>query len=114
MRQARQPSPESCGQQIYMSALTRKGYARIYVWADTDIPRVKAIIKALSEFEYEYLPNDLIAPFSEYPRLCYTHKFDDLDMNTLTAICWKQGIKIWVCDNSNEEFMDDATKQPNP
>jgi integrase len=92
-----------------MNTLTRKGYARIYVSKSEDVERVKQIIKELDEFEYEYLPEDLIAPFTEYPRLAYTHKFDGLCMNRLTAVCWKRGIGIWVCDNGNDEFMADGT-----
>ena len=70
-----------------------------------DVEKVSAIIKELDEFEHFYLPKKLIAPFSEYPALEYTHKFDGLDMNTLTATCWKRGIKIFVCDNGHDEFI---------
>ena len=93
-----------------MSTLTRKGYARIYV-AEPWVPeQVTAIIKELDEFEHEYLPSDLIAPFSEFPKLAYTHKFDGLCMNRLTAECWKRGIFIWVCDNGHAEYMDENCK----
>lgn len=91
-----------------MSTLTRKGYARIYVEKPEDVEKVKAIIKELDEFEYEYLPEKLVAPFAEYPALEYTHKFDALDMNALTAVCWKRGIKIFACDNGHNEWMADA------
>ena len=91
--------------------LTHKGYARIYCENKIYIPQVKAIIKGIDEFEYTYLPDDLIAPFSEYPELVYTHKFSDIDMNALTAICWSRGIRIWVLDNSHREFIENATKQ---
>ncbi len=88
-----------------MSALTRKGFARIYVEKPEDVEAVKKIIKKLDEFEFDYLPESLIAPFSEYPELSYTGKFDALDMNRLTAECWKIGIKIWVLDNGNNETV---------
>jgi hypothetical protein len=88
-----------------MATLTRKGYARIYTETPEDVEKVKAIIKEIDEFEYDYLPDGLIAPFSEYPSLCYTSKFDGLDMNTLTAVCWKHGIKIFVCDNGHNDYM---------
>ena len=88
-----------------MSELTRKGYARIYVADPEKVERVKEIIRELDEFEYDYLPGDLVAPWSEYPKLCHTHKFDGLCMNLLTRTCWDEGVFIWVCDNGFEEFL---------
>src|SRR5687768_11919430 len=94
----------------YKQTLMRKGYARIYVENPSDVEKVRSIIKELDEFEFGYLPDNLVAPFSEYPNLCYTHKFDGLCMNRLTAVCWKRGIKIWVCDNAHAELMIDVTR----
>lgn len=91
-----------------MSELSHKGYARIYVPTVEDVQKVKDVIKEIDEFEFDYLPNDLIAPFSEYPALAYTHKFSDMDMNKLTAICWSRGIHIFVCDNGLNESMNNA------
>ncbi len=88
-----------------MTSLTRKGYARIYVANPEDVERVAALIKELDESEYDYLPSKLIAPFSEYPVVVYTHKFDGLCMNRLTAECWKRGILVWVCDNGHAEYI---------
>lgn len=96
-----------------MSPLTRKGYARIYCLKAEDVPVVREIIWELDPFEFEYMPRDLVAPFSEYPSLCYTHKFDALCMSRLTAICWSRGIIIWACDNHHQEYMADETK-PSP
>lgn len=93
-----------------MNTLTRKGFARIYVHKEGDVERVDEIIKELDEFEHEYLPSGMIAPFSEYPSLCYTHKFDGLCMNRLTAECWRRGVLIWVCDNGHCEYMDTDAK----
>lgn len=93
--------------------LTRKGWARIYVDKPENVEIVKRIIEREDAFEYEYLPSDLVAPFSEYPRLAYTHKFCDLDMNKITAICWRFGIYIWACDNGDEEYMKDETAKLN-
>ena len=93
---------------VWGMTLTRKGYARIYVEKLEDVSKVAGIIKEIDEFEHEYLPNDLIAPFAEYPNLAYTYKFDGLCMNKLTAICWSRGIKIWVCDNGDSEWMTSA------
>ena len=89
-----------------MSTLTRKGYARIYVAKPEDVEKVVALIKELDEFEFGYLPEGMVAPFSEYPKLCYTHKFDGLCMNRLASECWKRGIFAWVCDNGHTEYMD--------
>lgn len=93
-----------------MNTLTRKGYGRIYCAKPEDVEKVSAIIKELDAFEHEYLPKNLIAPFSEYPKVSYTHKFDGLCMNRLTAECWKRGIFIWVCDNGNAEFMTELAE----
>ncbi len=88
-----------------MSAFTRKGFGRIYVENESLIENVKNIIKELDEFEFDYLPNDLIAPFTEYPKLVYIHKFDGLCMNKLTSVCWIRGIKIFALDNGFERTL---------
>jgi len=92
-----------------MRTLQRKGFGRIYVENEGDIHLVEEIIQKMDEFEYDYLPKDMIAPFSEYPSVIYTHKFDSLDVDALTAICWRKGIHIWVFDTGNNEYPLDAT-----
>lgn len=87
------------------NTLTRKGWARIYVAKAEDVARVESVIMDLDAFEHGYMPTGIVAPFSEYPKLVYTHKFDGLDMTKLTAVCWKCGIYIWVCDNGYEEYL---------
>jgi hypothetical protein len=91
-----------------MNTFTRKGYGRIYVDKAENIDRVKAIIKELDEFELSYLPEKFIATFDEYPQLAYTHKFCDMDINKLTAMCWTHGIHIWCCDNGYQEYVATA------
>ena len=81
-----------------MRTLTHKGYARIYVKDEKDIEKVKSIISEMDDFEYAYLPDDMITVYSEYPKTVYTHKFSDLDMDALTNECWKKGIYIWIYD----------------
>lgn len=74
----------------------RKGYGRIFVQKEEDIQKVKDIIKEMDEFEYEYLPENLIAVFSpENMGAVYTHKFDGLDTNELTRKCWESGIYMF-------------------
>lgn len=90
-----------------MNTLSHKNYGAIYVNDAEDIEKVKGIIKEMDEFEYGYLPKDLIKPFSEYPDVCCTQKFSDLDMDDLTAICWSRGIMIWVF-NARCEFPKSA------
>ena len=68
-----------------------------------DIDKVRAIIKELDEFEYDYLPDNYIAHFSEFPGVEYTGKFDDLSIDELTAICWERGIHIWVFDAGHSD-----------
>lgn len=50
------------------------------------------------------MPKNLVAPFSEYPEVVYIGKFSDLCIDTITAECWKLGIKIWVFDNGRSEY----------
>jgi len=87
-----------------MNTLTRKGFGRIYVENEGDIDKVKAIIEKMDALEYDYLPDGLIALYTDYPDVVYTHKFDDLDMDALTAICWARGIHIWVFDAGYTEY----------
>lgn len=92
------------------TTLTRKGYARIYVANPQDVPRVESLIKELDEFEFDYLPDGMVAPFSEYPKLVYTGKFDGLCMSRLTAECWKRGMFIWACDNGHSYAMNEKAE----
>jgi len=89
-----------------MRTFTRKAYGRIYCEDASQVAAIEAEIKEMDEFEYGYLPSKFVAPFSEYPSLVYTHKFDSLDIDLLTARLWKKGIKIF-CMDSYEEFMQD-------
>ena len=87
-----------------MGTLTHKGYGRIYCENESDIERVKLIIKKLDEFEYGYLPQSLIAHFSEYPKVVYNGKFSDMDMDKLTAVCWSKGVRIRVFNSCHDEY----------
>lgn len=86
-------------------SFTRKGYGRIFVDKEENIEFVKNMIREIDEYEFDYLPDNFIAPFSEYPTLGYVHKFDDIDINLLTAKCFKEGVYVFCCDNGmNPDF----------
>ena len=87
-----------------MNTLTHKGWGRIYTDKPENIEKIEAIIKELDEFEFEYLPEGLITVSESYPAVVYLHKFSDMDMDTLTAQCWKRGIMIWVFDAGHTEY----------
>jgi hypothetical protein len=87
-----------------MNTFTHKGYGRIYVDKSENIDKVKAIIKQMSEYEYGYMPDKLINTFSEYPQVTYIHKFSDLDIDALTALCWQSGLFIWAFDSGHTEY----------
>ena len=89
-----------------MAPFTRRGFGRIYVLDPDNIQAVKDEIMAMDEEEFNnYLPNDLIAPFSEYPRLVYTHKFDAICLNRLAARLWSRGVYVFCLDNGRADFF---------
>lgn len=95
-----------------MSGFTHKGYGRIYCETPDDVQRVHAVIKEMDGYEFGYMPTELVAPFSDYPRVVYVHKFSDLDMDAVTATCWSRGIRVWVFDSGRTEYPSDGRLQP--
>ena len=87
-----------------MATLTHKGYGRIYCETADDAPKVEAIVKELDEYEFGYMPEGLVTAFTDYPSVIYNGKFSDLDMDTLTAVCWNRGIRIWVFDAGHNDM----------
>ena len=87
---------------------TTKGYGRIYVMERSHIDSVKHIIKEMDQFEYDYLPDDFITVFSEYPKLIFTHKFDDLDLDQLALKCFEYGVPVLCIDNRHSEFIGEV------
>lgn len=74
----------------------RKGYGRLFVEKENDIDALKKLIKEIDEFEYGYLPDDLIAVFSEENmKSVYTYKFDDLNMTEVMCRAWAKDIKCF-------------------
>lgn len=84
---------------------TRKGYGRIFVKKASDVELVRTIVREMDEWELGYMPDNLVALFSEYPRLTYLHKFCDLDYYELTARCWERGVWIFCIDNGFSREM---------
>lgn len=98
----------------------RKGYGRIFVEKESDIPVVKEIIRKMDEFEYDYLPEKLIAVFNpniqtfpaDNPKdhlwldMEYTHKFDSLNLNEFQFRCWAAGVKVFCVmgSGSGEDY----------
>lgn len=94
-----------------MNSFTHKGYGRIYVENEADINIVASVIKMMDDYEFGYMPKNLITTFDKYPDVVYVHKFDDIDLDVLTALCWKKGIKVWCLDNGSREYVTtDLTK----
>ncbi len=98
----------------YNPTFPRKGYGKIFVEKEEDIKKVEDIIKAMDEYEFDYMPENMISVFSEDAireyvptnpssldkyslgvKTVYTHKFDSLDLNLLQLICWRNGIHIF-------------------
>ena len=76
---------------------TYKGIGRIYIDKEENIEKVKEEIMEMDEFEYDYLPTAFIALFDYYPVTVFVGKFE-IDINELTARCWKKGIHIFCYD----------------
>lgn len=104
------------------NTFSRKGYGRIFCNKEEDVPKIREIIERMDDFEYEYLPDELITVyrpekntkvFSDgskhyYIPLEYTHKFDSLDLNELQMRCMLEGIQMfcWIGGHENGEFID--------
>lgn len=84
-----------------------KGYGRIFVEKEEDIQKVKDKIKELDDFEYGYLPVDLIRVWrGDLDDITYCYKFDELDIDNLCSELFNEGVNCaWVkgeskdCDN---------------
>lgn len=89
---------------MYNKKLTflRKGQGRLYTNSKESVDRIKNIIREMDEFEYKYMPDNLIAVFEGKIEHIYTGKFDDLDLDELLKRCWNEGIYIFFTYNPNE------------
>lgn len=83
----------------------KKGYGRIYVRHEKDIPRVKEIIKQLDDYEWSYFPhNDFVVPWTGFVDLVYTHKFEACQ-DAITLRCLKENIWVWCISQHREKFQ---------
>lgn len=75
-----------------------KGYGRIFVEKEEDIQKVKDKIKEIDDFEYEYLPDDLISVWEgDLNDLVYNWKFDEMDIDDLCERLQMDGVKVaWI------------------
>ena len=81
----------------YSMQYSRKGYGRFFVEKEEDIEKIKQIIQELDEYEFEYLPENLITVFDpENYESVYTHKFCDLDMGRVLKVAWERGIHCFA------------------
>lgn len=87
-----------------MKTLTRKGYSRLYCENRIDIPGIINLLIQFDEYEFGYMPDKWITTSDEYPKVVYTGKFDDIDIDEFTALCWKNGFKVWIFDAGNEDI----------
>lgn len=69
-----------------------KHYGRIYTDKPENIYLIEQEIKKMDEFEYEYLPKDLIAVYEGQIDYVYTHKFYAIDLDELMQNLWQRGI----------------------
>ena len=96
---------------------SRKGYGAIFTDKQENVELIRHEIELMDEFEFSYLPDGLVRVFDptiktaengEYVsvKVCYTHKFDSLDLNELVLRCWRKGIHAWYMEgNYNDEYV---------
>lgn len=75
-----------------------KTYGRIFVKTEEHRQRVEKLIEKIDEFEYGYMPGDLIKVYAgRWHDLVYLHKFE-ICKNKLSLECLKEGIPIFIID----------------
>jgi hypothetical protein len=83
-----------------------KRYGRIYVEKDTDVLALKGIMIGMDDYEFGYLPDDLISVFKK-GSLCfnkYVGKFDELDMGSVLYYAWLLSIKCFCVFSHDDDF----------
>lgn len=95
-----------------------KQYACIFVNEEREIELVRALIKEMDAFEFDYLPKDLVKVWDGSQLLAYTGKFDQIDVDQLTFLAWKRGIRMCVIvggghgDMPEWFYVTDPVKEP--
>lgn len=85
-------------------SFTRKGYGRIYALRLSDVDKIHAIINLIDPGEFEsYMPKDLVAPYTEFPKTVYLGKFDSISRAEIMAQCWAADAPCWCFDNGTCE-----------
>lgn len=83
-----------------MRSFPYKGYGRIIVKSSEDTIKVKAILKAMDEFEFPYLPDDLITEDEEDS--VYVGKFQP-DLDRFEELCKEQKIEVKILEETRAE-----------
>lgn len=85
-----------------MENFISKSKARIYTNTQENVEKIKSYIKQLDEFEYGYMPDDLVAVYNGNFDLVYNGKFEDIDIPQLQNMCFQKdipcGIIFGYCD----------------
>ena len=100
-----------------MRKFLSKTYGKIFVEKPKDIKKVRDEIREMDAFEYDYLPDGMISVMPEAGslQLCYTSKFDALDLDMLTIRLWRKGIKILIISDDSSDFLYiPEDKDPDP
>lgn len=66
-----------------------------------DVEVVKKMIEKVDDFEFEYMPDNVVAVFGEDDELVYLGKFE-IDINALARACMEVGVWIWYVDGVRE------------
>jgi hypothetical protein len=85
-------------------SLVFKGNSRCYVFEESHIKEVEAIIKEISEFEFGYMPENWVTLFtpSYNDDLVYNGKFD-IDVIELKIACAKKQIAIHILSTNIDD-----------
>ena len=69
-----------------------KTHGRIFVSKQEDVEVVKKMIEKVDDFEFEYMPDNVVAVFGEDDELVYLGKFE-IDINALARACMEVSAK---------------------
>lgn len=89
-----------------MDKFEEKQFGRIYTDTTENIKKIKDIIKQMDQFEYEYLPKDLITVYKGYFSCEYVGKFDDLNLDELINNCKKKNIPCGYIKGYEEDCFN--------